>query len=307
MKVSVMIYVLAMVLCTMPFVETPIALLAGIVLVQFIQHPFPKLNKKLTKYLLQASVVGLGFGMNIWQAASAGKEGLFFTIFSIITTIGLGWYIGWKLHIEKPTSFLISSGTAICGGSAIAAISPIVKASEKQITTALGIVFVLNSIALFIFPQIGHSLHMSQHQFGVWAAIAIHDTSSVVGAAHQYGNEALQIATTIKLERALWIIPLAILSIFIFKSDSKKIKIPYFIFLFIAAIVLNTFLPGIHFVSPYITTIARTGLKISLFLIGTTLTKDLIFTVGFKPFLQGILIWVFISVLSLITVLHTIA
>jgi len=306
MNVPKIIYIIAILICTLPFIDTPFALLIGIILAQTIKHPFHKTSKKLTHILLQVSVVGLGFGMNAGQALDAGKQGLLFTVFSIISTLTLGLFLGNRLKVETNTSYLISTGTAICGGSAIAAISSIIKSNEKQISTALGTVFILNSVALFLFPWIGHLLHLSQHQFGVWAAIAIHDTSSVVGAANQYGAEALQIATTIKLERALWIIPLAIISLFVFKSESKNIKIPYFIFLFVLAMLLNTFVPAIHAETPTIVMLSKIGLKITLFLIGSSLSRNLVASVGIKPFIQGVLLWAFISVLSLITIIHTI-
>ncbi|BBE18259.1 membrane protein YeiH [Aquipluma nitroreducens] len=306
MNVPKIIYIGAILICAFPFIDTPFALLIGIILAQTIKHPFHKTSKKLTHILLQVSVVGLGFGMNAWQALDAGKQGLLFTIFSIVTTLTLGLLIGKRLKVENNTSYLISTGTAICGGSAIAAISSIIKSNEKQISTALGTVFVLNSVALFLFPWIGHLLHLSQHQFGVWAAIAIHDTSSVVGAANQYGAEALQIATTIKLERALWIIPLAIISVFVFKSESKKVKIPYFIFLFVLAMLLNTFVPAIHAEASAIVVISKIGLKITLFLIGSSLSKELVASVGIKPLIQGVLLWAFISVLSLVVIIHTV-
>lgn len=300
------IYLLAIVVCAMPFVDTPIALLIGIVLAQTVQHPFPKTSKKLTHILLQASVVGLGFGMNAVQAVEAGKQGFIFTVFSIVSTLTLGLFIGKRMKVENNTSYLISTGTAVCGGSAIAAISSVIRSNEKQISTALGTVFILNSIALFLFPWIGKFMHLSQHQFGVWAAIAIHDTSSVVGAASKYGQEALQIATTIKLERALWIIPLSIISVFIFKSESKKIKIPYFIFLFVLAMLINTFVPAIQTEATYIVVASKIGLKITLFLIGSGLSRQLIALVGVKPLIQGILLWLFISVLSLAIIVNTI-
>jgi len=298
------IYITAIAICTLPFIDTPIALLLGIILAQTVQHPFPLFSKKAIHTLLQISVVGLGFGMNAWQALDAGKQGLLFTIVSITTTLLLGTFIGKRLHIDKNTAYLISTGTAICGGSAIAAVSPIIKPSEKQISTALGTVFILNSVALFLFPWIGHALHLTQHQFGVWAAIAIHDTSSVVGAASKYGTEALQIATTIKLERAMWIIPVAFLSMFLFKSESKKVTIPYFIFLFVIAMLANTFIPSIHPASLIIVLISKIGLKITLFLIGSGLTRELIVSVGVKPIVQGIILWTFISVLSLLFIIH---
>lgn len=307
MNVSKIIFIGAALICTFPFVDTPFALLLGIVLTQTIKHPFHNASKKITHILLQVSVIGLGFGMNAMQALEAGKQGLIFTVFSILSTLTLGLFIGKRLKVENNTSYLISTGTAVCGGSAIAAISSIIKSNEKQISTALGTVFILNSVALFLFPYIGHLLHLSQHQFGVWAAIAIHDTSSVVGAANQYGAEALQIATTIKLERALWIIPLAIISVFAFKSESKKIKVPYFIFLFVVAMLLNTFIPVVHQQAPAIVLLSKIGLKITLFLIGTSLTKHLLASVGIKPLIQGVLLWAFISVLSLMVILQTVS
>jgi uncharacterized integral membrane protein (TIGR00698 family) len=302
MSVPRILYIAAIFFCALPFVSTPIALLIGIVLAQTVRHPFLTVSKKLTHILLQVSVVGLGFGMNAVEAISVGKQGILLTVFSIASTLILGLTIGKLLKVEKKTSYLISTGTAICGGSAIAAVSPIIKSDEKQTSTALGIVFILNSIALFLFPIIGHLLKLSQHQFGVWAAIAIHDTSSVVGAAAQYGSEALQTATTIKLERALWIIPIALVTAFVFKGDSKKIKIPYFIFLFILAVVVNTFVPTMSIVAPIIVMLSKIGLKITLFLIGSGMTKELVVSVGIKPLIQGVLLWVFISLLSLVAV-----
>lgn len=307
MKTSMLIYLAAIVACTMPFIDTPIALLLGILLAQTVKHPFHSTSKKLTHWLLQASVVGLGFGMNAAQAFQIGKQGLWLTIFSISITLSIGLIIGRFLKVEKNTSYLISTGTAICGGSAIAAVSTIARSNEKQISTALGTVFILNSVALLLFPWIGHLFHLSQHQFGVWAAIAIHDTSSVVGAAQKYGAQALQTATTIKLERALWIIPFSVLSVFLFKSESKKVKIPWFIFLFVIAMLVNSFLPAIHPVSSVIVNASKIGLKITLFLIGSGLTKELLKSVGLKPMFQGVMLWLFISVVSLTVIITTMA
>ena len=305
MNTKKILYVMAVAMCAMPFVDTAMALLMGIVLAQFIRYPFIVPAKNITHFLLQASVVGLGFGMNIGEALDAGKQGLLFTIFSILITITLGLFIGRKLKIDNVTSYLISTGTAICGGSAIAAVTPIANANEKQISTALGTVFILNSVALFLFPVIGHALHLTQEQFGIWAAIAIHDTSSVVGAASRYGNEALHIATTIKLERALWIVPVSLLSILFFRDGEKRVSIPYFILLFVGAMLINTFVPFVHEHFGAIITLSKIGLKITLFLIGTGLTKDLITSVGIKPFIQGIVLWIFISTLTL-TAIYTI-
>jgi len=286
----------------MPFIDTPIALLLGIILAQTVEHPFPATSKRLTQYLLQISVVGLGFGMNASQAIIAGKQGFIFTLFSIVITLSIGVLAGRLLKVDKKSSYLISSGTAICGGSAIAAIASIIKPDEKQIGTALGTIFILNSIALFVFPFIGHLLGLSQIEFGTWAAIAIHDTSSVVGAASKYGNEALQTATTIKLVRALWIIPLSIFTVVAFKSDSKKIKVPWFIFFFVAATILNTLFPIVHSISPYIVELSKVGLKITLFLIGSNLTRKMISSTGYRPFLQGVIVWGFISIFSLLAI-----
>lgn len=298
------IFVIALIFCLTSLVSPPVALLIGFAIAQFIGHPFLHLNHKATSFLLKVSVVGLGFGMNVQSAAEAGKEGFLFTVASITGTLALGLLLGRFLKIEKKTSHLISCGTAICGGSAIAAISPLIKAEEKQMSVALGTVFILNSIALFLFPFIGHQLHLSQMQFGLWSAIAIHDTSSVVGAANKYGPEALQVATTVKLARALWIIPVALLTTVFFKSGKQKIKVPYFIGLFILAMILNTYLPAIHVVSSYVVDLAKTGLTVTLFLIGAGLSKSVLKAVGFKPLIQGIALWIVISVVALYAVIH---
>lgn len=293
------IFLLAVVFCLSPLVSPPIALLMGLIIAQFIGHPYLHLNHKATHILLQVSVVGLGFGMNVTSALKAGKEGILFTIVSIIGTLVIGFFMGKFLKIEKKTSYLISAGTAICGGSAIAAISPVIKAEEKQISVALGTIFILNSVALFLFPFIGHQLNLSQSQFGMWCAIAIHDTSSVVGAASKYGPQALEIATTVKLARALWIIPVAFLSTFIFKNKDSKIKIPYFIGLFVLAMIANTYIPFVQQYNHYLTNIAKAGLTLTLFLIGCGLNRKTISSVGFKPLIQGVILWVIIATAAL--------
>ena len=293
------IFLLAVVFCLSPLVSPPIALLMGLIIAQFIGHPYLHLNHKATHILLQVSVVGLGFGMNVTSALKAGKEGILFTIVSIIGTLVIGFFMGKFLKIEKKTSYLISTGTAICGGSAIAAISPVIKAEEKQISVALGTIFILNSAALFLFPFIGHQLNLSQSQFGMWCAIAIHDTSSVVGAASKYGPQALEIATTVKLARALWIIPVAFLSTFIFKNKESKIKIPYFIGLFVLAMIANTYIPFVQQYNHYLTNIAKAGLTLTLFLIGCGLNRKTISSVGFKPLIQGVILWVIIATAAL--------
>lgn len=261
------------------------------------------LNHIATHILLQVSVVGLGFGMNVNNALKAGKEGFILTIVSIIGTIVIGLFLGKILKIEKKIAFLISTGTAICGGSAIAAISPVIKANEKQISVALGTIFILNSLALVIFPLIGQYLNLSETQFGLWCAIAIHDTSSVVGAAGKYGTHALEVATTVKLARALWIIPIAILSTFVFKNKETKIKIPYFIGLFILAMIANTYIPLVKDFSHYIICFAKATLTLTLFLIGCGLSRKVLVSVGYKPLLQGIVIWTIISVFTLCAII----
>lgn len=298
------VFIICLVFCLTPFASPAIALLAGLLIAQFTGHPYLHLNHKATHLLLQVSVVGLGFGMNVHSAMQAGREGVLFTIASITATLTFGYLMGRWLNIEKKTSYLISAGTAICGGSAIAAISPVIKAEEKQISVALGCVFVLNSVALFIFPVIGHHFNLSQTQFGLWCAIAIHDTSSVVGAAAKYGPRALEVATTVKLARALWIIPVSFMSAFVFKNKSKKVSVPYFIGLFILAMVANTYIPTIAVLSPYIITIAKTGLTLTLFLIGAGLSGKVMMAVGIKPLLQGIMLWIAISVTALYAVMH---
>ncbi|HPW72084.1 MAG TPA: putative sulfate exporter family transporter [Bacteroides graminisolvens] len=275
----------------------PVALFLGLAFALLCGQAHPKFNKKTSKYLLQYSVVGLGFGMNLHAALASGKEGMEFTILSVVGTMLIGWFIGRKvLKVDRDTSYLISSGTAICGGSAIAAVGPVLRAKDSEMSVALGTIFVLNAIALFVFPVIGHWLGMSQHEFGTWAAIAIHDTSSVVGAGAAYGEEALKVATTIKLTRALWIIPLAFVTSFLFKSKGQKVSIPWFIFFFILAMVVNTYmLAGVPQVGQIINHIARKGLTITLFFIGASLSRDVLKSVGVKPLVQGVLLWMVIS------------
>ncbi|MBB1194378.1 putative sulfate exporter family transporter [Flavobacterium sp. SOK18b] len=282
-------------LCTTVFVSPPIALGLGLIVANVFGHPFLAWNQKATNYLLQFSVVGLGFGMNVQSAISAGKEGFLFTIISILSTLILGTLLGKWFKVESKTSHLISCGTAICGGSAIAAIAPVIKSDEKQTSVSLGVIFILNSVALFLFPAIGHYFNVSQSDFGMWCAIAIHDTSSVIGAASKYGPEALQIATTVKLARALWIIPVALFTAFVFKNKSGKVKIPYFIGFFILALVANTYLPEVQTFAPQLVSVSKIGLTITLFLIGAGLNRKVLKSVGFRPLLQGITLWVCIA------------
>lgn len=298
-SVQKIVFLLLATLCLTPWVSPPVALAAGIVVANTLGNPFKAYTGKLTKMLLQASVVGLGFGMSVGSALAAGRQGILFTVVSIVGTLVLGYLLGRALKINGRTSQLISAGTAICGGSAIAAIAPVIGADEEQISVSLGTVFILNAIALFIFPAIGHYLAMTQQQFGLWAAIAIHDTSSVVGAGAKYGPEALQIATTIKLARALWIIPLSLITALIVGKGGGRLKIPWFIGYFILALLLNSYVPAIKPIAPYIVMAARAGLTLTLFLIGAGLSLSALKKVGVKPLLQGVVLWVAISAVSL--------
>ncbi|MCD0475796.1 putative sulfate exporter family transporter [Flavobacterium sp. EDS] len=298
------IFALLLLLCLTSIISPPIALLLGLLVANLSGNPFLHFNHKAITILLQFSVVGLGFGMNATSALAAGKEGLVLTIASIFSTIILGYFLGKWFKIDKKTSHLISCGTAICGGSAIAAIAPVIKSDEKQTSVALGVIFILNSIALFLFPYIGHELNLSQREFGLWCAVAIHDTSSVVGAANKFGAEALQIATTVKLARALWIIPIALLTTVLFKNKQTKIKIPYFIGLFILAMLLNTYVPQTAIIAPTLVLLAKIGLTVTLFLIGAGLNLSVLKTVGVKPLIQGILLWIVIATFSLISILY---
>ncbi len=293
-------------LLVIPFLSPALALLLGLIVALTIGNPFIQHNKILTKILLQASVVGLGFGMNINAAMEAGKTGIVFTIFSIAITMGLGLFIGKLMKVEKDARTLISGGTAICGGSAIAALAPVIDAKSRDITVALGTIFMLNAIALFIFPIIGDLLKMNDSQFGYWCAIAIHDTSSVVGAAATRGEQALEIATTTKLIRALWIIPLSLFVSFLHNHGHKaeggetkrKITIPWFIFLYVIAMVIATYLPAGEAFYKKTVSIAREAMVYTLFLIGTGLSWKNLKEVGFKPISLGIILWIVISVLS---------
>ena len=295
------LFIILAALCFFPIVSPPIALFLGIIFVNIFGQVFNA--DKIIKIVLQVSIVGLGFGINLKQALQAGSEGFLFTVFSITLIVVLGIVLGYIFRIDKIITQLISFGTAICGGSAIAAIAPILKADGKQTSVSLGIIFLLNALALFIFPEIGQYFHLSQNQFGIWSAIAIHDTSSVVGAASKYGHEALQTATTVKLARALWIIPISFVLSFLNKSGGK-IKIPYFIGFFVLAILVNSYFPAIKEVTDYVVDFSKSSLKVALFLIGTGLSFQNFKNIGIKPLLLGIILWVVISVISLFAVLE---
>lgn len=298
-------FIVILVAILSPYGSPPIALALGLLLAFTIGNPFPQLEGKFTKYLLQVSVVLLGFGMHLSAIVEAGRSGILFTIATIFGTLILGYFLGKLLKVEDKTSTLISSGTAICGGSAIGAVAPAIEAESEQISLALGTVFVLNSVALFLFPIIGHSLDLSQNQFGVWAAIAIHDTSSVVGAAQTYGAESLAIATTVKLARALWIAPIALLFAFVYRSTAKggkaKIAIPWFIVLFILAAAVRSYVPAWFPPSIFdsIQNLAKAGMTVTLFLIGASLSRETLKKFGYTALFEGILLWIVISVVSL--------
>jgi uncharacterized integral membrane protein (TIGR00698 family) len=302
----VILFVALLIFCVTPWASPPIALALGLALALTLGHPFASRNSKATKLLLQTSVVLLGFGMNLQKVVEAGRTGFAFTVVTIVGTLILGFLLGRAMKISPTTSHLISSGTAICGGSAIAAVGPVVNATDEEMSVALGTVFILNSIALFIFPMIGHRLGMTQPQFGVWAAIAIHDTSSVVGAAAKYGADALQIATTVKLTRALWIVPVTLATAFFFKRKSAKVTIPWFILYFVIASVLRTYIAAPAEVWSTLTMLAKIGLTITLFLIGAGLSRKSIAAVGARPLFLGILLWIAISSVSLFAVLRTV-
>lgn len=297
------IFILLAVLCLTPWISAPVALVLGFLMTLLIGNPYPITTQKMTSTLLKISVVGLGFGMDVTSALKAGKEGLIFTVISIFAVLSIGFLLTKVFKIDRITGYLISVGTAICGGSAIAAIAPVAKAKPQQISVSLAVIFTLNSVALIIFPILGHLFHLSHYDFGLWCAIAIHDTSSVVGAASKFGTEALQVATTVKLARALWIIPLSIFSVVLFKAKDSKIKIPWFIALFVIAMCLNTYIPSLHTVTPIIVTIAKAGLVLTLFLIGAGLSVQAIKNVGARPLILAALLWVFISAGSLLMII----
>ena len=315
------------------WVSSPVALAVGFVFAMLFGKAFPDFNKTMSKKLLQYSVIGLGFGMNVDKALASGSEGMMFTIVSVFGTLALGWLFGRKLlGVDSQTSYLLSSGTAICGGSAIAAVGPIIKARAESMSVALGVVFILNAIALFVFPIIGDALSMTMKQFGMWAAIAIHDTSSVVGAGAAYdqmhpelvasqGVSALEVATTIKLTRALWIVVLALVTPFFFRKSLADAadgqskpwysSVPRFIVWFIVAILFNTYIlsnasilgdnaaaMGAQF-SGAVNKFAKHLITLSLFFIGASLTRETLRSVGLRPLIQGILLWASISCVSL--------
>lgn len=295
------LYYIVAILCLFPFVTAPMALFCGILFSLLkIEKPFQ--FKKYSSPILQYSVVLMGFGMNLQQVIEVSSKGIILTACSVLLVFLLGVFLGKILKVERNTTFLISSGTAICGGSAIAAVSPIVGAKDSQISFSLTVVFVLNAIALFIFPFIGHYFNMSQESFGYWSAIAIHDTSSVVGAGAEYGKEALQVAATVKLARTLWIIPLSFLVLLLNRKNNQgkgKIKIPWFILYFVIAILIAGFIPVLQPAYSVLSYIGKRGMVLALFMIGSGFNLADLKTVGVRPFLLGVFLWIIISVSTL--------
>jgi uncharacterized integral membrane protein (TIGR00698 family) len=289
-----------------PWASPPVALALGLALGLTLGNPFTTQTRESTKWLLQASVVGLGFGMNLYEVIKAGRSGFLYTAMGITFALALGMMLQSVLKVERTAGFLIAAGTAICGGSAIAAVGPVAGADEDEMSVALGTVFILNSIALLIFPAIGMAMHLSQSQFGLWAALAIHDTSSVVGAAAKYGAVALAIGTTVKLARALWIVPLALGTAAVKRSrgtaTEAKIQWPWFIALFVLAAVLNSFVPAGAPVFHWLYTAGKIGLTATLFLIGCGVSRATLREVGTRPLIQGVLLWIVVAVTSVMLI-----
>lgn len=296
-----LIFFLALIFTVTPWSSPPIALAIGLAFGLLFQHPYAKQTKSISKTLLQVCVVGLGFGMNLQQVIRAGRSGFVYTALGIAATMLLGMALGKLLKVAETNALLISVGTAICGGSAIAAVGPVAGAKDEEMSISLGTVFILNSVALLIFPAIGLAVGLDQSQFGLWAALAIHDTSSVVGAASKYGAGALAVGTTVKLARALWIVPLTLGTAFV-KRQEARIQWPWFILFFCLAAVVNTYLPVGQPVYPVIVKLARIGLTVTLFLIGCGISKATLKQVGARPLIQGVVLWIIVGVLSLILI-----
>jgi uncharacterized integral membrane protein (TIGR00698 family) len=292
------IFILALILCLSGWVSPPVALTAGIIFGLSVRHPYSQLSRSAARILLQVSVVALGFGMNLHEVVRAGRSGFIYTALGISFSLIAGLAIGKFLGIGGNASYLITAGTAICGGSAIAAIGPILRADDEEMAVSLGTVFILNSIALLTFPPIGNVLHLTQSQFGLWAALAIHDTSSVVGAAAKYGAQALVVGTTVKLARALWIVPLALVTAAV-KHSKTRVPLPWFILFFCLAAVVNTYVPAFANFYRWAFSAGRLGLTATLFLIGTGISVATLRSVGWRPLLQGVLLWIMVAAVTL--------
>jgi len=292
------LFFIGMIIAASGILSPPVALIAGIAYGMSVQHPYHLDAQRLSRLLLQASVVALGFGIPLAEVMRVGRSGAVYTAGSIAIAIGLGLGLGYLLQVKRGSAYLITIGTAICGGSAIAAVGPITGSSDEDMAVSLGTVFLLNSAALLAFPLVGHAAGLSQEQFGLWAALAIHDTSSVVGAAAKYGAIALVIGTTVKLARALWIVPVSVATAVITKRRTQ-IRWPWFIALFCLAALANTCFPQFHGEFDVLNRLGRTGLTVTLFLIGTGITRNTIREVGWRPFVQGLLLWLMIAAGSL--------
>lgn len=298
---SKILFIAGLLFCATPWASPPLALLAGLVFGAVAEHPYPGETRQVSKYLLQAAVVGLGFGMNLHEVLRAGSSGFIYTAVGIAFALGVGTLLGKVLSVEQRAGFLISTGTAICGGSAIAAVGPILGATGDEMSVSLGTIFLLNAVALFTFPAIGTSLKLSQTQFGLWSALAIHDTSSVVGASAKYGAVALAIGTTVKLARALWIVPMSLATAAV-KRSKTKIQWPWFILFFCLAALANTyFYPGAA-AYQWLSRLGKLTLIFTLFLIGANLSPTALRKVGPRPLLQGVLLWIVVAVCSLLAI-----
>ena len=295
------VFIAGLLVAASGFVSPAIALALGLAFGFAFTHPYQTEAHKGSKILLQLSVIGLGFGMNVREVLQVGRSGLVYTAASITFALVLGWVLGNVLQVKSTISYLISSGTAICGGSAIAAISPIAGASEEEIAVSLGTVFLLNSVALLLFPFIGTRLHMTQSQFGLWSALAIHDTSSVVGATARFGAVALAVGTTVKLARALWIVPLS-LGTAMARRSSARIQWPWFIVLFAAAAMANSYLPRLLPVYSLLRHASVLGLTATLYLIGSGLSLMTIRSVGARPLIQGVALWAVVATGTLLLI-----
>ena len=292
------IFILALILCLSGWISPPVALSLGIIFGLSVRHPYPQFSRSAARILLQLSVVALGFGMNLHEIVKAGRSGFIYTALGISFSLIVGLALGKFLRIGGNASYLITAGTAICGGSAIAAIGPILHADDEEMAVSLGTVFILNSIALLAFPPIGNVLHLTQSQFGLWAALAIHDTSSVVGAAAKYGAQALVVGTTVKLARALWIVPLALVTAAV-KRSKTRVPLPWFILFFCLAAVINTYVPAFQDFDRRAFSAGRLGLTATLFLIGTGISLATVKSVGWRPLLQGVLLWIMVATVTL--------
>ena len=301
------LFVVLLVASAFPGVPSAAALAAGLVFALVTGGVFPAFSKKASRILLQAAVVGIGFGMNFNSAICSGGAGMAMTVVSVVFVMFAGWVIGRMMRVDGKVSYLVSAGTAICGGSAIAAVAPVVKADDSQISVSLGAIFTLNALALFIFPPVGRILGLTEIQFGEWAAIAIHDTSSVVGAGAAYGAEALQTATLIKCTRALWILPLAFATTLIMREKGAKVSVPWFIVLFVLAMLLNTFMPQCEAwtaCTKTVVALSKQAMCATLFLIGSTLSLSSLRRVGARALLQGVALWGLTAGASLLIVMR---